>query len=348
MHKYQPRLHVVQKTAMQQDIVWTYTFAETTFMAVTAYQNQQITQLKIESNPFAKGFRDSGLAKRCVVFLVISNCLLVLALCDRDFFIVSPLEMALVDLPSLSVPFLLHLCAQKSNGSTRRCNAHVARSKHERISITRRSLNLQWQQLGFSDEAQVPVIADNKLVCLRAHGEQQSIGQPSFRGVWQWQRQGTDLPTTPCAGSVPAQPDGDQQQFRADGASHADCSVASRLCPIYNRHAWFATMSASHDDVWLAMGFTTHCCHGEHHCTKPAANAGRTCAQSTVRSPTDQHSHGHPHTVRSHSNGASSPVPACQHSGTTNSVLRPNARSVNSKLGHAAGCFTNNNGNFSL
>lgn len=64
MHKYQPRLHVVQKTAMQQDIVWTYTFAETAFMAVTAYQNQQITQLKIESNPFAKGFRDSGLAKR--------------------------------------------------------------------------------------------------------------------------------------------------------------------------------------------------------------------------------------------------------------------------------------------
>lgn len=27
-------------------------------MAVTAYQNQLITKLKIEKNPFAKGFRD--------------------------------------------------------------------------------------------------------------------------------------------------------------------------------------------------------------------------------------------------------------------------------------------------
>ena len=31
---------------------------DTEFMAVTAYQNTKITQLKIENNPFAKGFRD--------------------------------------------------------------------------------------------------------------------------------------------------------------------------------------------------------------------------------------------------------------------------------------------------
>ena len=36
----------------------TFTFKETQFMAVTAYQNHRITQLKIASNPFAKGFRD--------------------------------------------------------------------------------------------------------------------------------------------------------------------------------------------------------------------------------------------------------------------------------------------------
>ena len=39
----------------------TFTFPETRFMAVTAYQNHRITQLKIASNPFAKGFRDCDL-----------------------------------------------------------------------------------------------------------------------------------------------------------------------------------------------------------------------------------------------------------------------------------------------
>ena len=36
----------------------TIIFTETKFIAVTAYQNHRITQLKIASNPFAKGFRD--------------------------------------------------------------------------------------------------------------------------------------------------------------------------------------------------------------------------------------------------------------------------------------------------
>ncbi len=36
----------------------TIVFQETKFIAVTAYQNHRITQLKIASNPFAKGFRD--------------------------------------------------------------------------------------------------------------------------------------------------------------------------------------------------------------------------------------------------------------------------------------------------
>merc|ERR1711862_180991 len=36
-----------------------FVFPETAFITVTAYQNQQITKLKIDSNPFAKGFREA-------------------------------------------------------------------------------------------------------------------------------------------------------------------------------------------------------------------------------------------------------------------------------------------------
>ncbi|XP_059154869.1 T-box transcription factor TBX1-like [Physella acuta] len=63
MHKYQPRLHVLYTPPKSENITGTenhrtFIFPETKFMAVTAYQNQRITQLKIASNPFAKGFRD--------------------------------------------------------------------------------------------------------------------------------------------------------------------------------------------------------------------------------------------------------------------------------------------------
>ncbi|NXJ86359.1 TBX10 factor, partial [Trogon melanurus] len=64
MHRYQPRFHVVfvdprrdsERFAHQN--FKSFSFPETQFMAVTAYQNHRITQLKIASNPFAKGFRD--------------------------------------------------------------------------------------------------------------------------------------------------------------------------------------------------------------------------------------------------------------------------------------------------
>ncbi|XP_062383584.1 T-box brain protein 1 [Sardina pilchardus] len=65
LHKYQPRLHVVElnedgtEDTIQQDRAQTFTFPETQFTAVTAYQNTDITQLKIDHNPFAKGFRDN-------------------------------------------------------------------------------------------------------------------------------------------------------------------------------------------------------------------------------------------------------------------------------------------------
>ncbi|OCT91400.1 hypothetical protein XELAEV_18014454mg, partial [Xenopus laevis] len=70
MHKYQPRVHVIRKD-FSSDLSSTkpiptgegvkmFSFPETVFTTVTAYQNQQITRLKIDRNPFAKGFRDSG------------------------------------------------------------------------------------------------------------------------------------------------------------------------------------------------------------------------------------------------------------------------------------------------
>ena len=84
MHKYQPRVHLIKRpddahaaahlvakleatsSALALDTFIehiehkTFIFAETSFIAVTAYQNQLITKLKIDSNPFAKGFRDSS------------------------------------------------------------------------------------------------------------------------------------------------------------------------------------------------------------------------------------------------------------------------------------------------
>lgn len=67
MHKYQPRVHIIRKrdhTAsvinLKSEEMKTFTFPETNFIGVTAYQNQLITRLKIDSNPFAKGFRDSS------------------------------------------------------------------------------------------------------------------------------------------------------------------------------------------------------------------------------------------------------------------------------------------------
>ncbi|ESO11613.1 hypothetical protein HELRODRAFT_71638 [Helobdella robusta] len=67
MHKYQPRFHVVKASdiyRMPFSSFKTFVFKETEFVAVTAYQNEKITQLKIDSNPFAKGFRDCGGGKR--------------------------------------------------------------------------------------------------------------------------------------------------------------------------------------------------------------------------------------------------------------------------------------------
>ncbi|XP_059005531.1 T-box transcription factor TBX10 isoform X3 [Mustela lutreola] len=65
MHRYQPRFHVVfvdprkDSERYAQENFKSFIFTETQFTAVTAYQNHRITQLKIASNPFAKGFRET-------------------------------------------------------------------------------------------------------------------------------------------------------------------------------------------------------------------------------------------------------------------------------------------------
>ncbi|RCN50894.1 T-box [Ancylostoma caninum] len=68
MHRYLPRIHLVRhpdgeegNESSNNGDRTTVTFDETAFIAVTAYQNHRITSLKIESNPFAKGFRECEL-----------------------------------------------------------------------------------------------------------------------------------------------------------------------------------------------------------------------------------------------------------------------------------------------
>lgn len=70
MHRYIPRIHVIpvpegdvptpDKPVVMGPESMTFTFPQTEFMAVTTYQNFRITQLKINHNPFAKGFREDG------------------------------------------------------------------------------------------------------------------------------------------------------------------------------------------------------------------------------------------------------------------------------------------------
>ena len=60
MHKYVPRLHIVE----EGKTINTFVLSESQFMAVTQYQNEAITKLKIAHNPFAKGFRDGQTKRR--------------------------------------------------------------------------------------------------------------------------------------------------------------------------------------------------------------------------------------------------------------------------------------------
>ncbi|XP_056333730.1 MAX dimerization protein MGA a isoform X3 [Danio aesculapii] len=71
MHRYLPQIHIIPADKVSKDVlildrpnVVTLSFAQTEFFAVTAYQNLCITQLKIDYNPFAKGFREDAVNAR--------------------------------------------------------------------------------------------------------------------------------------------------------------------------------------------------------------------------------------------------------------------------------------------
>ena len=66
LHKYEPRVHIIKigGTAGAQEFVKTQPFPMTRFIAVTAYQNEEITSLKIRHNPFAKAFLDAEQRKQ--------------------------------------------------------------------------------------------------------------------------------------------------------------------------------------------------------------------------------------------------------------------------------------------
>eukprot|EP00111_Clytia_hemisphaerica_P018406 TCONS_00054433-protein len=61
MHKYHIQL-VIKQIGLDDQVLDTkkFEFKETEFIAVTAYQNDDVTQLKIDHNPFAKAFRDNA------------------------------------------------------------------------------------------------------------------------------------------------------------------------------------------------------------------------------------------------------------------------------------------------
>ncbi|KAG8036084.1 hypothetical protein G9C98_004663, partial [Cotesia typhae] len=66
MHKYIPKIWIILSSPNENMMnllsqpSLTFCFPETEFIAVTAYQNESITKLKIDYNPFAKGFRETG------------------------------------------------------------------------------------------------------------------------------------------------------------------------------------------------------------------------------------------------------------------------------------------------
>ncbi|XP_076675693.1 uncharacterized protein LOC143372923 [Andrena cerasifolii] len=70
MHKYVPRIWIIRcddatrLSDLYSHPASSFKFTETEFIAVTAYQNENITKLKINNNPFAKGFRETG-QSRC-------------------------------------------------------------------------------------------------------------------------------------------------------------------------------------------------------------------------------------------------------------------------------------------
>lgn len=71
LHKYAPRIHIV-KVGNGEKIVSTYSFAETEFIAVTAYQNEEVR--KIRKNVFLRRKYDQFVRYTTDICTVIFPC----------------------------------------------------------------------------------------------------------------------------------------------------------------------------------------------------------------------------------------------------------------------------------
>ncbi|PAA70406.1 hypothetical protein BOX15_Mlig018453g1 [Macrostomum lignano] len=60
MHKYLPVVHIRELSRNATAFYTAVTFPGTEFITVTAYQNPELTDLKIQFNPYAKGIRNQG------------------------------------------------------------------------------------------------------------------------------------------------------------------------------------------------------------------------------------------------------------------------------------------------
>ncbi|UJR14261.1 hypothetical protein I4U23_001252 [Adineta vaga] len=62
LHKYRPRISIID--VLSKEKIYETSFDITEFIAVTAYQNEDVKSLKIRYNPFAKAFLETSTVKR--------------------------------------------------------------------------------------------------------------------------------------------------------------------------------------------------------------------------------------------------------------------------------------------
>lgn len=72
LHKYEPQVHLL-RVGCDPRRCNTYPFPETQFIAVTAYQNEEVTSLKIKYNPFAKAFLDAKVSRKSLSTITENN-----------------------------------------------------------------------------------------------------------------------------------------------------------------------------------------------------------------------------------------------------------------------------------
>ncbi|XP_015781182.1 brachyury protein homolog [Tetranychus urticae] len=58
LHKYEPKVHIIKSNPGHEPETISFCLPTTQFIAVTAYQNESITDLKIKNNPYAKAFAE--------------------------------------------------------------------------------------------------------------------------------------------------------------------------------------------------------------------------------------------------------------------------------------------------